>query len=1027
MSEEPMSPIKGGFMAGFGGYGPQNVSMNKETNTLSGDTQNDPAGNLSFDTDGEPDTSKQGSQNSGGEELNTFPYRLVDLDLRLGETLLEYALSTARNSYFTSLLMRAAAYASGVGLDANPVPVVALALRTNDPKSSVPPAPLAALARLLAEDPGKGRAGEKSGPPIQICEFDGKIAASQTPESLAGFLSQEIAVGNVVADKLIVWVRDASHSRGWETVSLCGHDALSKILRDQNKQLILGIELSGRRRISDLVHSDNRIFPLPWALPLVLDWAEKRDIDPDRIETEALLDFEANIRWLGRKNDGNEWNAFVRVAAGLAEARTPDGLTSRLRSNATRSFDVEDIWERPGRRVDAAFGLAELASAENRDQGERSGEKPPPDPRVLHAALVFTAAFCSALPGPAFRSFARACLDPKERVSFADLTEADLKHIQELKTVSGKQADIAKERPRIIDYFDRWADQILRYYDIRAEPDGHYRLGKDWDFFPVADHIGSSAPIQAGELVARLLSNIEASVVSEQIDHRVVLEILAGIRCHLPTALADDQLVAWLGEFAFYDFLKKNLTFEGRKKFAQEETFARDHRQKAIRNATFLARELTGDLRADGDLVPSERAALCLAKTMTIFLSACRSSATQRDGHDRPEAKALADGMIEAALNAEDWPAPFEVAFALWMMLLGPADRLTGGTSNLRRRIAFFQRNRRNLVFLRTIVHSFLHTGFDSVLAPSAPLERFARIVEILKAGSAEAPDPWQAIGDVVTEHIVNLEIRWLTPQTGLVEYRKMRHPRFASLIVQEPFQKDSPEALVRDHVVERFFAVSPADWLARSAGGMALGTVRERLKDILSVLLDGVPDGLGPWQDLSVDEKEKRVLRSLLAHCNAPADLTVGTFFERLDALGTDFSSPDAKALVGVYGLFWPALLLHWRCQTLGVAPIGGDQAGANGFRAFLLDLRDRLSDKRLAELRHGLCRLALATEEALFRGAESYGDPSAAKFYLAKAEAARMLALALQTPERAHPQDNQGDTPCPAIPSDMPARTAK
>ena len=159
-------------------------------------------------------------------------------------------------------------------------------------------------------------------------------------------------------------------------------------------------------------------------------------------------------------------------------------------------FDVAIKSDERRTRVNIAFGLEDPAS------DDPGADKRPPGPAVLRSALLFTVAFCQRLPGPAFRRFARSCLNGETRVRFADLDDMDRRHFEELKTVVPDGTNIADELPLLTAYFDKWADRLLQYDDIRPRPDGRYELGKEWGSFDLAGHIGSAAPMTAAAAAA---------------------------------------------------------------------------------------------------------------------------------------------------------------------------------------------------------------------------------------------------------------------------------------------------------------------------------------------------------------------------------------------------------------------------------------------------------------------------------------------------------------------------------------------
>ncbi|AYD03895.1 hypothetical protein [Neorhizobium sp. NCHU2750] len=902
----------------------------------------------------------------GGRPAYDFQW----VDAGRGLDLLEIASSLAEQGLtFMRHLLHIAGSVLGEGLDERPQPIVGIALRSLDM------APLLALTQLLS-----GYDEDK----LTVINYRGDLAAGNSPGLLAEALLRHHDAGHPTSETILFILPDAMRTLAWERATLCGDDPLSHLLRRLAKRLIIGFEAGGAHPLSRLVNADTRIMPLPWALPAVLLHTDRHEFSPRRIDGRLLLTMSAATAWHGSEDDRRERGRFQQLTTGLEDTAGAMEFQSRLESLlADDSYDIEAIWQMRGRLVSEAFGLLPLAQNE-------TTEFFPCGPAVLRQAILFTVAFCKALPGHHFMKIVRASVDMQTQLKPSEILPQDRADLPELPATEDAKVKPAPAMPILADCFERYFDRLCREYDIVVN-DGYLRLSGKWADFPLASFIGQNAPIQAASLAHRLMANMHVLDLQSLVEHAALIDILALAKIHLPASFDDELLVKWLTEHTFRPLLPKL------QQAANIDVLAQDIRMSNADSAGVIANIMQAD-NSERMARYARDAGWQMAKTITLFSNACRQIADtnhiRRNSGDE-EAKLLA-----AIIGYEDWVGNFVAGLSLGMLLM---DMQPPGKVDRRELYAlvrrFVRRDDPALRAIRSIISQYLDTRANVLGGAFGPLDQAHRVLRVLAGGDGDLPEFWGAMSVTITELLLNFDIRWPPSDGELLAYEEMRRGRRYTapvLICGDRRTRDGHEGLnvegsyVLERLATRFFACSPALWLDRSLNRQAIEDAGHRLRDCIYVLLDGVPQGAKTWRLTDKSEHEARVLRALCINSGARPLAGCEELSVSLADIH-DFSEllPSEEAMVRLYGLFWSAVLLHWRFQLFDVSPLAAGSEDAECLAGALAQLTRGVPRGALAGLIDGLGILQTVTRDALEHHALALGDQSAARFYAAKADA--------------------------------------
>jgi hypothetical protein len=287
----------------------------------------------------------------------------------------------------------------------------------------------------------------------------------------------------------------------------------------------------------------------------------------------------------------------------------------------------------------------------------------------------------------------------------------------------------------------------------------------------------------------------------------------------------------------------------------------------------------------------------------------------------------------------------------------------------------------------------------------NAPHKNWLVAFDPLRPGKA-ADDRIRAVAVLVWDTAINEDVRW-----RIMPYDQMRHLRLVCrLFGKSPNlvdQRDTLEALADSNAIDeklielvavRFFRQQPIDWLnalssADDMRGSAFSiTVANRIADIVWVVMTGAAES--EYEKLQAESPSiaNDVLASLTSALKGGSETDViAAALNVIEARETPADRFNRRWLQ-LYGLFWPAMLAHWRFAAFGLGPF---QIGSEDERHYLLLLNaivDTPEPQRFAEYRDGFEILAKAAEKCAAR-ALSLRAPQSARLYRLKAD--RLLGL--------------------------------
>lgn len=266
----------------------------------------------------------------------------------------------------------------------------------------------------------------------------------------------------------------------------------------------------------------------------------------------------------------------------------------------------------------------------------------------------------------------------------------------------------------------------------------------------------------------------------------------------------------------------------------------------------------------------------------------------------------------------------------------------------------------------------------------------------------------WVAVWDLMLSN----DVRW-----NAVPYDRMKYQRVACLLfgnvngsriaqgdLDTPALLEGISETTVPLVVKGFLAQNPEKWLEALSSldrlyyygdeiqESLVSTVEARLKDIVWVVLTGIA---GP-DEKAWAKRTWSITGDLLASLSSSVGLApVRDFSFAATRIVNASETPTSRFGRGwllLYGLFWPALLAHWRFTAFGVERFEAGSEADQRFRS-LLDQIVAAVPERVAAFRDGCEALANAADRCADK-ARSMDAPAIVDFYSKKGD--RLIGLA-------------------------------
>ena len=583
------------------------------------------------------------------------------------------------------------------------------------------------------------------------------------------------------------------------------------------------------------------------------------------------------------------------------------------------------------------------------------------------------------------------------------------------------------------DRYERTADRLWYDLEVSRSPDGTIALSETWDAIDVASELYQLAPKTVGEMITRMLEEfgdwmIECRYASDsqfsRFEWSEIIDLMAGSALVMGPNFESERFLEQVSKFI-------------------DATWARV--------SPVVTDPSDGTLEADGDLGlfdknrqsgPSQRyeeyAGVFIAELLSELNAAHRKIQISREGYAssrsllkrgvlsrlstlRTRATALA-WLYSFHEDGEERTLDLEALLALPEM---EEDRANGikETSRVilqlvRAHIYEWQRKRFRGEFKVSWKHwvSGLYRLYLEGSTRRWQLDPSWLLIHIIDLCVEADVHPIQADFHTVFDEAVQqtYELSTLTiggremMRIGRVEqtlhrkmrfhyqsYKNMPSPASSALIFEDGDGGETIKA-----IADRFFNIDREKWQLRQP----IELLAKRLQDLQTVILGGCDiDWLGQ------DEQEQGETLHRLSGRAFTAMVASQGLYELLDekTCTADHIAQEIKplrikqrsddeeiryqALLRVYGLFWPAMLLHWRCREFGVERVS---KGSDDFRRLsrlLTVISETCSRERLNDLIEGLETIErILSNDVLF----GVADARAREFYEKKADAARKMA---------------------------------
>jgi hypothetical protein len=269
-----------------------------------------------------------------------------------------------------------------------------------------------------------------------------------------------------------------------------------------------------------------------------------------------------------------------------------------------------------------------------------------------------------------------------------------------------------------------------------------------------------------------------------------------------------------------------------------------------------------------------------------------------------------------------------------------------------------------------------------------------------VRAGKA-SDDRIRAVAVLIWDSAINEDVR-----QRVMSYERMKHLRLVCRLFARPAgivdanaEGDGladgrmPDEALIERVATGFFAQNPADWLAALAaldqiqdGPFLHRTVENRIADVVWAIMAGAAES----ECAELQRNGSRLASQLLAVLTSALTLGPETDFRaaanRVIRAHLSPTDPFSRRWLPLYGLFWPAMLAHWRFTAFGLQQF---QPGSDEDKCFrmLLDRITAAAPQRSTVYRDGFAVLAIAAQKCAER-ARLLKATASAELYLLKAD---------------------------------------
>ncbi len=760
-------------------------------------------------------------------------------------------------------------------------------------------------------------------------------------------------------------------------------DALSEFCRDEDVRLVLQIIIPRHALVSHYVDDRCANIVFPWAETLF-----------DAVDEHAFNEFDEEIGGDRRRNFLAK-AAWRRHSDGKNEASEYDLLKNEWQFLMSCSLKkIRDRFDMSTKeRQEEALKARKKRDAQLEKRIGLSSDSNP-----IREALLFALAICEFLPGGVhdalYREIAISLL-PEGVLPEKLLDKATRRSLRGKRNKDTENAP----RPTWRQHFEATSDQERKRLDIVITEKRLVALGEDWADYSLSDQVFRMAPAATARVVARFLDHVPIWLLQilyknngapHAWNEGNLFAIIAGVRLALGKDFDDIRLIEQLVKAIEYFQKQQQQQLEG--VFESLSFVNEDEQRRAVLSRSIRQHEI--------DYVTTAKLADIAGQIIwhsRVISARHQGTITANDDTTVSFVKNLCEFLNESERQTQilatlvSFDTEMGARFYLtWILQIASARQETspGAVAPV-------------IGAVRDILISHIVQWRDD------NYDSWAHWIGLLSDNTIATRDSKfdkacdlqrKRMLSMALELAVNFDIEQIKFKGGVIELRDYAAMRdgVASSVV---FEGDKPNAKFLEIAAREFFDVEPETWAKHCF--MSDSAIKWRLSDIVAVMVNGPSlKETGLSKERLTEVKRLLVSRtyaSLAVNVGLPATMELKDVAERITDKKHDDRDMRRQASLSLYGLFWPALVLHWRCRKFGVAPL---QPGSDDLQAMLrvLDvIAASCSSTRLINIAEGMeiITKVLKSEPSILA---RQVNNAAADFYLKKSDAAEKLAKYLR-----------------------------
>ncbi|CAL74731.1 hypothetical protein BRADO0809 [Bradyrhizobium sp. ORS 278] len=776
-------------------------------------------------------------------------------------------------------------------------------------------------------------------------------------------------------------------------------DEFEARLKEKRFHFLLVLAIDRRIDTTTLLELNPRIRLLPWTDLWLSEFCREQSLSFNTLAARISDPLRRAGKWDGSDDDNREMVLSFELQQLVRDSNCSE-------QTAALAAITKVMEQAEGEISDASFRSARKELARSLGNSESGGSIDP----VMQVMLV-VAAFAGGARVDEYYALCRALLPggPAEMLRLPPaVQEAVIRDSADAERMNRERAPL----PGWAVVFDAERDSALSRLQIRVVDGQSIQIGGKWKIIDLKREITREHPGLVHSLLQRMRDRRLLLILSEA-QSLLLVRVACAIRDACDDGFNDEVLASALIDAQHgisdlgtpIDIVAK--LFPGRDPEDVLKLLAdiRRHRQLAqsLEAIGEPDAELERSLRALEELDPEvtdrnlqhryEKLVAQLreasVRRLTHHILCMRAASSAASERRRPIVASMLRNL-ETMLSTETY-----VSMLSYMLAVGQDIDVLELGKLLQREVA-----RANNAELGEVIASVRERLGAALAWANAPHKNWLIAFDPVRAGKA-ADDRIRAVAVYVWDTAINGDVRW-----RIMPYERMTHLRLVCRLFARPAgivdpnaesdvlgsSEKSDEALI-GRVASGFFNQEPADWLAALAAFDAIQdgpflhqNVINRIADCVWVIMAGAAEA----ECATLQSSSGRLMGELLAVLTSALKLGPETDFqaaaERVVRAQASPANRFNRRWLPLYGLFWPAMLAHWRFTAFGLQPF---QPGSEADRCFRV-LLGRIVDaapRRSAIYRDGCATLAAAAVKCAAR-AESLRAPKSAELYRLKAD---------------------------------------